>query len=197
MGIVTHAYNAAHGLVPRGAVSLCTIADYVAMALSGGSRPRMDATNAASLGCFDLDRLISDAGQSEARHSTPGSFPRSPTRFPALGERVPGMPVFAGGRRQPGELPRLGARCRSTVLFNVGTGSQVSVRVDSAAAIAGIDIRPFPFGGFLAVGAALCGGTAYALLRHFFERTVAALHWNEQPQSRWDAMNAVGAGPAL
>jgi sedoheptulokinase len=33
MGIVTHAFNAAHGLVPREAAALCTIADYAAMTL--------------------------------------------------------------------------------------------------------------------------------------------------------------------
>lgn len=34
-GLVTHAYNLAHGLVPTGAVTLCTIGDYIAMKLCG------------------------------------------------------------------------------------------------------------------------------------------------------------------
>jgi sedoheptulokinase len=77
----------------------------------------------------------------------------------------------------------------STALFNVGTGSQVSLYLDSADDIPGVDIRPFPFGGFLAVGAALCGGTAYSLLRGFFERSVRLFTGTETSVS-WDAMNA-------
>ena len=43
-GLVTHAYNLAHGLVPTGAVTLCTIGDYIAMKLCGRQTPVMDAT---------------------------------------------------------------------------------------------------------------------------------------------------------
>lgn len=49
-GLVTHAYNLAHGLVPTGAVTLCTIGDYIAMKLCGRQTPVIDASNAAGLG---------------------------------------------------------------------------------------------------------------------------------------------------
>jgi sedoheptulokinase len=57
-------------------------------------------------------------------------------------------------------------------------------------------VRPFPFGGFLGVGAALCGGRAYALLRGFFERTVRLFAGAEGAEGAtgavaWDTMNAV------
>ena len=55
-GLVTHAYNLAHGLVPTGAVTLCTIGDYIAMKLCGRQTPVMDASNAAGLGFFGADK---------------------------------------------------------------------------------------------------------------------------------------------
>ena len=113
--------------------------------------------------------------------------------FPALGEARPGVPVFtAAGDNQASFLGSV-RDARATVLFNVGTGSQVSVPIQTAAAIPGLDVRPFPFGGHLAVGAALCGGSAYALLRSFFERTLR-LFAPGAPGVSWDVMNAV-TGP--
>ena len=51
-GFATHYYNMIHGLVPKGAVSLCTIMDLFGMHLTGNSRPLMHSSNAASLGLF-------------------------------------------------------------------------------------------------------------------------------------------------
>ncbi|MFY9280313.1 MAG: FGGY family carbohydrate kinase [Caldicoprobacterales bacterium] len=53
-GLSTHMYNVKNNLVPGEAHKLCTIGDYVAMALSGMELPVTDPTNAASLGGFDL-----------------------------------------------------------------------------------------------------------------------------------------------
>ena len=55
-GFATHYYNMIHGLVPKGAVSLCTIMDLFGMHLTGNSRPLMHSSNAASLGFFHPDR---------------------------------------------------------------------------------------------------------------------------------------------
>ena len=71
----------------------------------------------------------------------------------------------------------------------------MSLRIDSPDDIPGLDVRPFPFSGSLAVGAALCGGRAYALLRSFFERTLRLFAPGE-PVVSWDTMNAI-SGPAL
>jgi sedoheptulokinase len=155
----------------------------------------MDASNAASLGFFDLDRLDFRRETISKLGLDAGLFPEVTREFPVLGLARPGVAVCtAAGDNQAsfiGSVRETGA----TALFNVGTGSQVSVRVDSAEAIPGMDIRPFPFRGFLAVGAALCGGTSYALLRRFFERTVQLFTGTATPIS-WDAMNAA-VGSAL
>ena len=55
-GFATHYYNMIHGLVPKGAVSLCTIMDLFGMHLTGNSRPLMHSSNAASLGFFHPGR---------------------------------------------------------------------------------------------------------------------------------------------
>ena len=188
MGIVTHAFNAAHGLVPREATALCSIADYAAMALGDSTVPRMDTSNAASLGCFDFDRLDFRREAIEKLGLDAGLFPEVTNGFPVLGQAPAGVPVStAAGDNQASFLGSV-REVNSTALFNVGTGSQVSLYLESADDIPGVDIRPFPFGGFLAVGAALCGGTAYSLLRGFFEQTLR-LFGAEAPVS-WEAMNA-------
>ncbi|MCC8067221.1 MAG: hypothetical protein LIO94_09005, partial [Clostridiales bacterium] len=52
-GLISHLYNLQQGLVPEGAVSVCTIADYLGMVLTDRTRPLMHVSNAASLGFFD------------------------------------------------------------------------------------------------------------------------------------------------
>ena len=190
MGTVTHSYNAAHGLVPGDSASLCTISDYVAMTLGRSTVPRMDASNAASLGCFDAARRDFRRGDMEGLGIDSGLFPEVTDSFPALGEARAGVPVFAAAGDNQASFLGSVRDVLSTVVFNIGTGSQVSLRVDSANHIPGLDLRPFPFEGYLAVGAALCGGRAYALLRSFFERTVRLFTAGGSAVS-WELMNAV------
>lgn len=52
-GLVTLACHQAAGTIPDGAAAVCTIADYLAMRLSGRSTPRLTPSMAASLGLFD------------------------------------------------------------------------------------------------------------------------------------------------
>ena len=193
MGAVTHFYNATNGLVPAGAVSLCTIADYVALRLARRAQPLMDATNAASLGCFDLRKLQFDRDAIAGVGVSPDIFPRVSGAYPVLGETVDGSPVFpAVGDNQASFLGSVGG-IHGSILVNVGTGSQVSVFVDQYLEAAGIDTRPFPMGGYIGVGAALCGGKAYSILHDFFERTVR-LFTGGVAGASWELMNA-SAGP--
>ena len=52
-GLVTLACHQAAGTIPDGAAAVCTIADYLAMRLSGRSAPCLTPSMAASLGLFD------------------------------------------------------------------------------------------------------------------------------------------------
>ena len=73
------------------------------------------------------------------------------------------------------------------MLVNIGTGSQFSARSPVPLACPGLETRPLPGGGYLLVGAALCGGYAYALLEQFFRQTAEAVSGNA-PASAYDAL---------
>ena len=195
MGVVTHFFNRKNRLVPASAVSLCTIADYVAMKLSKTRAPVMDATNAASLGCFDPGTQDFRRKDLEGIGIDAGLFPAVRADYPALGEARPGVPVFPSLGDTQGSFLGSVRDSRNTVLVNVGTGSQVCLYVESWHDIAGIDLRPLPFGGFIGVGAALCGGRAYAVLREFFKSTVRLITGGDV-EVPWDVMNAMDpSGP--
>lgn len=68
------------------------------------------------------------------------------------------------------------------MLVNIGTGSQISVLSDSWFEGPGIEARPLTADSYLLVGAALCGGAAYAALEHFFREYAAAAGGKDQPQ---------------
>lgn len=171
-GLATHFYNSQHALIPYGAKKICTISDYVVMKLVGRNIPVTDYSNGAGLGLFDVEQRCFDrvALQQAGIDNT---------LLPDLAESTvicgnyQGVPIhMAIGDNQAafwGSVRNL----HSSIHVTVGTGSQLSVYSDSYVEIPGIDTRPFPGGGYMLVGAALCGGHAFAMLRTFFEETVA------------------------
>ncbi|WP_150273948.1 sedoheptulokinase [Paenibacillus tepidiphilus] len=189
-GLATHYYNEAHGLVPPEAVSFCTIADYVAMRLTGRKQPLIEATQAAGIGCFDQQlgdfrkRELAEAGirvellpEIAPSGSQAGTTPGGVPVFTSVGDN---QASFMGSVRRPAE----------SVLLNIGTGSQVSVWLEDAAAAApaeGMEVRPYPGGGALLVGAALSGGKSYALLERFF-RQVIGTYTGQAPQEMYSFM---------
>lgn len=169
-GMVTHGYNRDHGLVPGDAVVFCTIADYVAMALAGQTRPVMDATNAASLGLFSPGLGWFDPQALALAEIDPALIPAPAGREP-LGVGELGVPVYpAIGDNQAAFLGASGGD-REVLLANVGTGSQIALFTGEFLQVPGMETRPYPGGGWLLVGAALCGGRSYALLENFFRQT--------------------------
>ena len=156
-GNVTDFYNRENGLIPAEAVDFCTIGDLFAMELCGLTRPRIHITNAASFGCFDLKE---------------GRFTRSRAQEPCRGFDLAGtyrgIPVaVAIGDNQASVFSSLPGT--DSILLNMGTGSQVSLVTSQIPEAPGIEIRPYFDGQFLAVGAALCGGRAYAVLKDFYK----------------------------
>ena len=61
-----------------------------------------------------------------------------------------------------------------SIHITVGTSSQISVYSDKFIKVPELDTRPFPGGGYILVGAALCGGQAFVMLKNFFEQTLRA-----------------------
>ncbi len=79
-----------------------------------------------------------------------------------------GIPVCVGcGDNQAGFAGSV-ADPPDSILVNIGTGAQVSAWVAGCPIAEALDTRPHLDGGFLLVGAPLCGGASYAFLRDFF-----------------------------
>ena len=66
---------------------------------------------------------------------------------------------------------------RHSIHITVGTSSQISVYSDDYVNVPLLDTRPLPGGGYILVGAALCGGCSFSLLKKFFFRDDQALYW--------------------
>lgn len=170
-GLVTHFYNQANGLVPKGAAKLCTIMDYVAMQLTARQQPLTDYSIADSLGFFDKKRLVFDkaalgkAGIDEAilpeivAAPAPVGYHESIPVYTAIGDN---QASFLGSVR---DIPH-------SIHMTVGTSSQLSVYSDTYLDVPSLDTRPLPGGGYILVGAALCGGCSFALLKNFFSETI-------------------------
>ena len=170
-GMATHYYNVNHGLVPENAACFCTIADFLAMRLAGRTSPLLDASNAASFGLFDLQGGCFDKAALEKAGLDSKHLPQvSQTAY--LGTGIFGKPVYTAiGDNQAAFLGAVDKK-DDALLVNVGTGSQVAVFTPEYLHVPGLETRPFPGGGYLLVGAALCGGRSYALLERFFRQTV-------------------------
>ena len=222
-GAATHFYNRSHGLVPPGAAWLCTITDYVTWKLTatsaGPGRPATDATIAASVGLAEPLTGQPDPRALEAAELgdvQPAEIRDAGSRVgsTAGGHGVPaGVPVFAPlGDNQAGFLGAV-RDVEGMLLLNVGTGGQVSGwlpaggpaasaalrsggRAEGSAGrpSAGLEVRPFPGGGVLLVGATLCAGEAYALLEGFF-RGVLGAFGGQAEGALYERMNALAAGP--
>ncbi len=172
-GLVTHFYDAKHRIVPGNAAKLCTVMDYVVMKLTGSNTPVIESSNAAGLGLFDLERLQFDhAALARAgidarilpevcnQHEVCGYYRQHIPIYPAIGDNQ------AAFRGSVSDVNR-------SVSVTVGTSSQVSVYTEHFIQLPSLDTRPFPGGGYMLVGAALCGGQSIVLLKTFFEKTLA------------------------
>jgi sedoheptulokinase len=171
-GAVTYYVHQVTGTVPAEAVSFCTIMDYIGMKLTGRKTPLTDATNAASLGLFDLEHLNFDRAEIEKAGLMYEMFPAVTIERSVLGYTSQGIPVITAiGDNQASFLGAVKSREKS-ILVNVGTGSQISFMVPSYMEITGMETRPFVDSQYLLVNSSLCGGRAYALLADFFQRII-------------------------
>lgn len=160
-GYVTDFYNRQNDLVPKKASSFCTIQDYFVMRLCGLTKASVHITDAASFGLFDLkSRQFSCDSNIEVvdGYKIAGSYQNIPVSV-------------AIGDNQASVLSCLSSD--EEALINVGTGSQMSVICDDLITSEQIEIRPYFEGKYLAVGAALCGGRAYALLKDFYKSLIS------------------------
>ncbi len=170
-GLVTHYYNQLNDLIPSEAVGLCTVMDYVVMKLTGLKSPVIEYSNAASLGFFDKLELRFDFERIRAAGvdykflpevvpaKEPAGLYNGIAVYPAIGDN---QAAFLGSVEDVTE----------EVHITVGTSSQISIFTPDYVSIPTIDTRPLPGGGYILVGAELCGGYALSILKDFFAATV-------------------------
>ncbi len=173
-GIVTHFYNIKNNLVPEKAKKICTIMDFVSMKLSENKIPISDSTNLASLGFFDIANLKFDDEKLIRCGINPSILPEISRADEKIGYFRGSIPVFTAiGDNQASFLGSI-SDLKKSILINIGTSGQISafyeefIKVDNLE----LDIRPFPGGGFILVGASLCGGNSLNILKGLFEDTL-------------------------
>lgn len=160
-GNVTHFYNRENRLIPVEAKGFCTIHDYLVMHLCGLNSALIHISDAASFGCFDLEK---------GSYSCPCDVTTVINGYHIAGN-YKGIPVgVAIGDNQASVFSSLADD--ADILLNVGTGSQISIISDRAIWGDGIETRPYFDGKYLIVGAALCGGRAYAVLKDFYKKII-------------------------
>ena len=161
-GNVTDFYNKVNGLRPESAVTYCTIHDYLVMTLCGLVSPVIHSTDAASFGCFDIEK---NTFNYELDVKVTGGFD--------IAGEYKGISVgVAIGDNQASVFSSVSSD--DDILLNVGTGSQVSVISEKCVVGENIEVRPFFDGKYLLCGAALCGGRAYSVLKDFYASVLKA-----------------------
>ena len=155
------------------AASLCTIADYFGMTLTGRRKPLIHISMADSLGFFDGEKGTFRKDAITAAGIFMEILPEVTGRLAVLGE-YRGIPVTAAlGDSQASFLGSVGME-EGAFLVNMGTGGQISAISDGYCKAPGIEARPYLNGKYLLTGASLCGGRAYAILESFFRSYLSA-----------------------
>lgn len=191
-GAVTHYYNTINSLVPENAAVFCTIHDYAAMTLAGRQTPLTHSSDAASFGLFDLSRGAFDEAAIRAAGMNVSLFPGVTNECEILGTTPGGIPVCVALGDNQASVAGSVAEDESTVLVNIGTGSQISLLSKEPSSTTALETRPFNEGAYLQVGSSLCGGRAFALLEGFFRSVVNAAGF--ECDSMYPAMDRLSEG---
>lgn len=167
-GAVTHYWNTKNHRIPDDAVTMCTIADYIAMRLANIQKPILHCSMAASLGLFNLQNNCFDVELIHKAGMESSYFPQVQKEEKPIGSWRKNIAVSAAfGDNQASFLGAVSND--GSVLVNVGTGSQISVLANKIRSFEHLECRPYMNGQYLYVGSSLCGGYAYALLKRFYE----------------------------
>jgi len=180
----------------------CFIPDYLVSHLTG-ARPVTDPTNAGSAGVLDVAARDWERELISLLGLEPNLFP--PVRESGsvagrlraeIAEEIglkAGIPVcVACGDNQASFLGSV-PNPDDTLLVNIGTGAQVSLHTPEYVRVPGLDTRCHVDGGCLLVGANLCGGGSYALLRDFFRAVGSDLFGNDSDEDLYERMTALAS----
>lgn len=104
-----------------------------------------------------------------------------------------GIPVFIPiGDNQASFLGSVSDR-HTQLSINVGTGGQVSAYSDTTGQHPSLEVRPFPYGGFLLANVGACGGRSFAALEEFFQAVARDLFAIEPAGTVYDRMKELAA----
>ena len=178
-GLTTHFYNLINGEIPENAVMLCTIHDYLASLLTG-TKPVTHSSDGASLGFYNLKENCFDEAALKKVGINKSFLPEVIKNTALAGKTncdfLPcGIPVAVAIGDNQGSFLGSVADSEISVLVNVGTGSQVSFVTEKVEELSCGEIRPLTDDKYIFVGASLCGGRAYAILKAFFEKCAQML----------------------
>ena len=164
-GNVTDFYNRENGIRPTEAVSYCTIHDHFVMKICGLKKPIIHSSDAASFGLYDL-----------IENKFNYDYDVDITSQYMIAGEYKDIPVsVAIGDNQASVLSTLANE--ESVLLNVGTGSQISIISDNVIENDDIEVRPYFENKYLIVGAALCGGRAYSVLKNFYSEILGFVEY--------------------
>jgi sedoheptulokinase len=201
-GIVTLYCLREQNELPAGDWKALTVADWLAAVLCGGPLAT-DRTLAASMGALSLRQDRWSAEILAATGADPAWMPDirpSGSRlgglrddFAATTGLPPGLPVcVAAGDQQAaflGSVPPGG----EVLSLNIGTGGQISWELNRLRPVAGMEVRPMPTRGFLAVGAGVSGGDAYAWLQRTVAGWLRPFGISPDPETIYATINALAA----
>lgn len=171
-GLVTHFYNLKNNIIPKDTHKICTIMDYIVMKLTSSSTPYIDYTLGASLGFFDIinNEFLTDALKKVGIDTS--ILPNVCESVSYIGNYKNNIPVYSAiGDNQASFIGSV-ENIERSVHVTIGTSSQISVFSEKYIETENIDVRPFPGGGYIYVGAALCGGSSLKVLKLFYEKTL-------------------------
>lgn len=170
-GLTTLFVHTCKAAVPPDAACVCTIHDYVAMVLSGLTRPVMHTSDAASFGVFNPETMDFDREAVVKTGMDNALLPDVTAKAVVLGQ-YKSIPVcVAIGDNQASFIGSVSDTDKA-LLLNVGTGSQVSFKTVNTDEVKGTELRPCHESSFIRVGSALCGGRAFAALEQFIRAAV-------------------------
>lgn len=172
-GLISHLANVRMRRVPEGAKTVSTIMDYLGMALTGATKPKLHSSNAASLGLYDLRRHAWREDVFAALGGDVSLLPETVNDYIVIGKYRGVSVSVAIGDNQASFMGSV-RHASDELLVNMGTGGQISLLSDRVLDAEDIETRPFNADSYLIVGSSLCGGRAYAALAAFMAACASA-----------------------
>jgi sedoheptulokinase len=202
-GFLTHLINTHEKKVPPETAYFTTIIGYLSMRLSGSPTPCLDATDAHSLGCFQLSTNRFDMDALARLGVSDEILPVVVPSDKALGETPEGVTVFPGVGDNQASCIGAVREFETSCLIGIGTSAQISMYSDNSTDsfldgatgkftgwLGPLELRPFPGGGTLISGASIAGGSSYRLLEQLI-REICTKYCGTDPGNILEEMNSI------